>query len=378
MKTLGDFNFKDKTVLLRSDLNSDVRKGRVIEGERIKASVETIKELKKKKAKVVVIAHQGNKGKSDFISLKGHVKLLNKYIKVRFVNGVVSSNALESIKELKMGEVLLLENIRFEKDELKPEKGKKNKLYKLVELADFYVNDAFSVCHRGHASIVLFPRYLKSFAGRLLEREVRALKKIEIKNCLYVLGGAKPEDNLKLLKGKRVLSCGLFAQSCLIAKGFDFGKQNKYLEREGVINNKLLIKLKKGLKNAETPVDFAVKIENKRREIGLKNFPSKYEIFDIGQNTIDKYVREIKKARAIYMKGPAGDCSRNEFCKGTFAILKAIASNKGFSIIGGGHLSDAIEKSRIDKKKFGHISLSGGALLNYIAGERLEGLEALK
>jgi len=377
MKTINDFNFKGKTVLLRADLNLDVNKGRVLEGERVKESVKTIKELKKKKAKIVVMAHQAQPGKPDFISLKQHAKLLNKYVKVGFVNDIIGKKAEKAIKGLKQGEVILLNNIRFEKDEYKPEKGKKNKLFKLTENADIYVNDSFSVCHRKQASIVLFPRYLPSCAGRLLEKEVFALKKIKIKKALFILGGAKPEDNIKLLGKKKVLACGLFGQMCLISRGKELGEQEKYLK--GLIKdyNKIIKDLAKEQKNVLVPLDFAVDVNGKRREIPVENFPSKYEIFDIGKKTQKKYKKEIKKAKVIYMKGPAGHCGDKKFCKGTNVILKAISKNKGFSLIGGGHLSDAIKLSGIRKKKFGHISLSGGALLNYVAGKKLVGLEKL-
>jgi len=374
MKTLSDFNFKNKIVLLRADLNSDVKNKKVLLSERIKESAKTINELKKKKAKIVVIAHQGRPGKSDFTSLKQHAELLNRYTKIKFVDDIIGKKSENAIKNLKNGEAILLDNIRKEKDEFAPEK-KDNKLLKLTKLCDIYVNDAFSVCHRNESSVVLFPRYMKSCAGLLLEKEVNALKKIKIENCLYILGGAKPEDNLKLLGKNKVLACGLFGQVCLIAKGKKLGEQENYLKKQ-----KALIEIPKDkLKNTETPADFAVKINGKRKEFALSDFPNKYEIFDIGRETIKKYTEEIKKAKAIYMKGPAGDCNIRGFEKATFAILKAITSNrKCFSVIGGGHLSDAIEKSGISKSRFGHISLSGGALLNYIAGEKLPGLEALR
>jgi len=374
MRTLSSFNFKGKIVLLRTDLNSDVKNGKVLESERIKESAKTINELKKKKAKIVVIAHQGRPGKDDFVSLAQHAKLLNKYTKVKFVDNIIGKKSEKEIRNLKSGEAILLENIRKEKDEFLPNKSD-NKLLKLVKLCNIYVNDAFSVCHRNEASIVLFPKYLPNCAGRLLEKEVNALKKIKLKSCLYILGGAKPEDNIKLLGKNKVLACGLFGQVCLINKGKNLGQQNKYLKKQ-----KAFIKIPKNkLKNIETPVDFAVKINCKRKELVLDKFPNKYEIFDIGKKTQEKYVKEIKKAKSVYMKGPAGDCNIRGFEKGTFAILKAITSNKKcFSLIGGGHLSDAIEASGISKNKFGHISLSGGALLNYIAGEKLPGLEALR
>ncbi len=379
MKTLSDFNFKGKTVLLRSDLNSNVVNGKVLLGGRIKESAKTIKELKKKKAKIVVIAHQGQKGKATFASLRQHAKYLNKLTKIKFIDDLIGKKAINEIKNLKPGQAILLENLRFEEDEFHPQKGKKNKLIKiLTPLFNVYVNDAFSVCHRKHASIIGFPKYLKGFGGRLLEKEVIALKKINLKNCLYVLGGSKPGDYLPLLKGNRVLACGLFGQSCLIAKGIDLGAQNKYLSKEVSLNQALKDKLKKRLKNVITPLDFGIKVNNKRKDLDLSEFPSKYKIFDIGPKTRKEFIKKIKKTKAVYMKGPVGDFSSKGFEKGTFEILRAISKSKGFSLIGGGHLNDAIAMSKIPRKKFDYISLSGGALLKMIAGEKLPGLEALK
>lgn len=377
MKTLYNFNFNGKRVILRADLNSDNKGKKILMSERILEASKTIKELKEKKARLVVIAHQGQKGKSDFLSLKQHAKLLNKFVKIKFIPDTLGKKAIEAIKNLKPGEAILLENLRYEEDELNPYK-KNNKFLKLVSLFDIYVNDAFSVCHRKHFSIIGFPKYLPSCAGRLLEKEVNALKKIKIKEAVYILGGAKPGDYLPLLNGNKVLACGLFGQSCLVAKGKDLGFQNKYLEKEASLDEKLKRELKKKMKNIETPIDFAVKINGKRKELPLENFPNEHEIFDIGQRTINEYASEIKKAESIYMKGPAGDFSSKGFEKGTFEILNAIANSKAFSLIGGGHLSDAIVKSKIPKNKFNHISLSGGALLRYLSGERLPGLEALK
>ena len=372
MKTLKDFNFKGKNVLLRADLNSDVKKGKVLMSERIKESSKTINFLKRKKAKIVVIAHQGRPGKTDFLSLKQHAALLNKFTKIKFVDDILGKKAEKAIKNLKKGEAILLDNVRFEKDEFNPGK-KDNKLLKLAEKADIYVNDSFSVCHRNESSIILFPRYMKSCAGLLLEKEINALKKIKIKKALFILGGAKPEDNIKLLKRNKVLACGLFGQVCLINKGKKLGEQENYLKKQ-----KALIKIPKDkLKNVETPIDFAVKKNNKRTEIKLEDFPSDYEIFDIGKKSIEKFKIEIKKARAVFMKGPLGYCEEKQFQKGTAEILKAISSSKIFSVIGGGHLSTAIKDLHMNKKYFSHISLSGGALVSYLAGKKLPGLEAL-
>ena len=165
---------------------------------------------------------------------------------------------------------------------------------------------------------------------------------------------------------------------CLIARGYNLGAQNKYLKKKIDNFDEVLKKLKFKVGTAILPVDFGVKINGKRADLNLRDFPSEYEIFDIGPETLKKFKLEIKKARAIYMKGPVGDFASKDFEKGTFEILRAIANSRAFSLIGGGHLSDAINLSRISKKKFGHISLSGGALLTYISGEKLPGLEVLE
>ncbi len=378
MKTLTNLNLSGKTVLLRSDLNSDVVNGKVLMSERIRQSVETIKELKRKNAKVVIIAHQGRPGKNDFVSLNQHSKFLNKFTKVKFVDDIIGKKAIAEIQNLKSGEALLLENLRFLKDE-NEFNGKNNQLIKkLVPLADIYVNDAFSVCHRKQTSIIGFPKYLKSYAGRLLEKEVETLKKIKLKNTLFILGGGKPEENLRILnkKNRNVLACGLFDQLYLISQGFDFGAQNKYLKKEFYLLNKIKGAAKKN--KIQTPIDYAVNANGKRKELDLEDFPSKYRVEDIGEKTMKLYANEIKKAGSIFMKGPVGVYENKKFSKGTNAILKAIADSKGFSLIGGGHLNEAIKQSKINPKKFDHVSLSGGALIRYISGEKLPGLEALK
>lgn len=360
-------NFKNKTVLLRVDINSNVIKGEVKKSERIKPASETISFLKKKKAKVVVIAHQGNPKKSDFISLKQH----SKFLKIKFVSSTIDNKAEQEIKNLKAGSAILLENIRFVDDEFKPGKNKITKFFK--PLIDIYMNDAFSVCHRKHTSLISFP-YI---AGPQIKKELRALKKLKLKNTLYILGGAKPKTNLKLINPKnKVIATGIFGQLCVEAKGKNLGKENRK------VNNKMAKDYAKLLKNPKlkktiTPIDYAVSIKGKRKELPLEEFPTKHIIYDIGKQSQKLFINEIKKAKAIYMKGPVGFCGHKDFCEGTNAILKVIADSKAFSIIGGGHLSDAIAKSKIPESKFNHISLSGGALLNYIAGEKLPGLKAM-
>lgn len=379
MKTLNDFDLSGKTILLRTDLNSEVNKGKITFSERIKKSVQTIKELKKRQAKVVVMSHQGRPKETDLMSLKQHAQYINKKEKITFINDTIEKKAINAIKNLKSGQAILLENIRKEPDEFKPEKGKSNLLIKnLVPLIDIYVNDAFSVCHRNQTSVVLFPKYLPSCAGPLLVEELSHLKKIQFNDSMFILGGAKPEDNIKLLKGKKILSCGYFCHLVLIAKRYQLGEQEKFLKKELPHCEELIKEIKKNLHNIKTPVDLAILEKGKRKELPLECFPSTKRIFDIGSATIKNYTEEIKKAKSIFFKGPSGLYSDLRFRKGTAGILRAVADAKAFSLIGGGHSNEAIKKCKIDKKKFGYVSLSGGAVISYIAGEKLPGLVALE
>lgn len=379
IKTLKDFNFNEKTALLRSDLNSDVVDGKVLKGKRIKESIKTINALRKAGAKVVILAHQGNVGKKNFLGLKQHAKLLGKYVK--FVDDIAGKKAVSAIKGMKKGDAILLDNVRKVKDEFFPKKKGNILLKKLLPLIDIYINDAFSVSHRNHTSIVGFAKKLPSGIGLLFEKEIGALEKISMKGCLFVLGGAKGESDVKLLgRGNRVLACGLFGQTCLAAKGFKFGFQDEFLKKTVLTKlsyDGFLKKLKRKLKGVGMPVDFAVAARGKRKEFELGKFPMDLRIEDIGKTTMKRYCKIIRKAKAVYMKGPAGWAEDKRFAKGTVEILKAVADCKGFSLVGGGQLSGAIERSRISKKRFGHVSLSGGALLAFVAGEKLAGLRAL-
>lgn len=381
LKTLDDFDFSGKKVLLRVDINSNVFNGKVLASERIREASITIMELKQKNAKIVIIAHQGNRGKEDFVSLKQHSILINEIVKIDFIEDIVGGRAIKSIGELKNGEAILLENLRFLDEEIDISK-KPNRILELGKLFDIYVNDAFSNSHREHSSMVLLPKIIKNNCiGRTFEKEINAIERISIDNCIYILGGAKPEENIKLLNGKRVLTCGLFGQLCLVSKGINLGYQNEFLKKATLIKkdyNKFLISLKSKLKNVETPIDLAVSDNGKRVEYNLKDFPLDLEIEDIGEKTIKKFIEIIKNADAIYMKGPAGNVSEKQFLYGTAELLKAISECKGFTLIGGGHLADAISNLNINKKKFGYVSLSGGALLTFISGEKLPGLESLR
>jgi len=232
MKTLDSYNFKGKTVLVRSDLNSEVIKGKISQNERLKSSKKTISELLKKGAKVVVLAHQGRPKKKDFTSLKQHAKLLG----INFVPDIIGKKAVKAIKELKPKQALLLENVRKLKEEFE---NKNNKLVKtLVPLCDYYVNDAFSVCHRKQTSLIQFPKKLKSCIGRTLETELKHLKNLK-KDTIYILGGGKPNDVALLLNKKQILLTGDVANIGLQSRGYKIGKTEKRFGKHPSIIKKL-------------------------------------------------------------------------------------------------------------------------------------------
>jgi len=375
LKTLSDLNLKNKRVLLRVDLNCAVFNGKIIESDRIKAHSETIKELVKKKAKVIVFAHQGNPKEKDFISLRQHSRILNKYVKVKFIDNTMGKKAVKAITNLKEGEALLLENVRFLKDEFKP--STKNKFVKTLKpLFDYYVNDTFSNSHRNHTSMVSFAKLLPSGIGRVMEEELKHITnlKSKIKNCLFILGGKKSEDVILLLKNKKILTGGELSLLALISKGQNLGKENKILKKQF----KLLPKIRRYSKNLKNPIDLAINIKGKRKVLAIDKFPQNYLVLDIGDKTIELYKKEIKKAKAIFFKGSMGMFEDPRFSKGTREILKAISDSNSFSIIAGGQSNDALKQFGISKEKFGYVSLSGGALVKYLAGEKLVGLEALK
>lgn len=398
--TLEDFELKGKTILLRADLNAPYNKEeKIIEDcERIREHAKTIQFLLEKRAKVVVLAHQGRKGDEDFTNLEQHAKLLSKYLskEVKFVNDVIGEKAVSEIKKLEEGEALLLDNVRFldeETQEKSPEEHSKSRLVQtLAPLADFFVQDAFSASHRSHASIVGFSPVLPTLAGKVMERELSSVEKAlqSLGINVFILGGAKPDDCLNIMEYllekkpeciEKVLTCGTVGEIFLAAKGYKLGEPTiKFFEQKGFLSlvpqaRKLLEKYEMEI---EIPSDVAVEENGKRKEINVKELPSDSLILDIGSETIRNYIEIIREARTIVMKGPAGVYEKKGFEVGTKEILEAIASSKAFSLIGGGDTGLAIEKLGIEKESFSYISLGGGALITYLSGKPMPGIEALK
>jgi phosphoglycerate kinase len=397
--TIKDFDFKGKTVLVRVDFNSpvDPQTKKVLDDTRIRAHAETtIRELMEKGAKVVILAHQGRPGEPDFIPLKQHAEILGKILgkPVKYVDDVFNEKAQQVIRELKEGEILVLENVRTFAGERKkgtPEDHAKTEfVQKLAPLADIFVNDAFAAAHRAHVSIVGFTAVLPSAAGRIMERELKALGKVlhaPEKPCVYILGGAKADDALRIsqyvLKNNiadHILTGGIAGHLFLVAKGADLGKPNMEL-----LEKKELMGLVPGIRELmkeypgkiDVPVDLAVEVEGKRREIATEELPTDYPIYDIGAKTIQRYASTIGDAKSIVISGPLGVFENKEFLAGTKGVLEAIAASKAFSLVGGGHTVAAVEKLGLTNK-MGYISTAGGALIEFLMGEELPGVAALE
>ncbi len=391
MKTLDDFDVKGKRVLVRVDLNSPVSDGVVQLSGRIKQHAKTLKELSDKDAKTVVIAHQGRKGEEDYLeSLEQHAKLLSEQVgkEVKYINFLFGSEVKNAIEELERGDILLLKNTRSwdgETENLTAQQHAKGAFVEVLkEYFDLFVQDSLSVCHRSHASVVGFAYVLPNCAGRVLENELKALDKVTKKierPFVLILGGSKPSDYIDLInkyleenKVDHILSCGLFGHVSLTAKGINLGKQNEFLERKKALD--CIFDVRKIADKIKTPVDVAVKVDDKRVELKVEKLPSEYEIFDIGSKTIKNYNKIISKAKTVFLKGTPGYYLWPEFSKGTVKILRKLGKSKGFTLVGGGDSSSAVELYGI--KGIDHVSLSGGALLKYLAGKRLPGLEVLE
>jgi phosphoglycerate kinase len=399
-KTLDDYNLKGKTVIARVDFNSEIdpETKKVASDVRIKAHADsTLKELAEKGAKTVVLAHQGRKGDPDYTTLKDHAATLQKLLPqtpVKYVDDLYGEKAKTAIKNLKTGEILVLENVRSWDPETKSgtaeAQSKTVLVQNLAPLADLYISDAFSAAHRSHVSIVGFTPILPSAAGRIMQRELTSLGKALEKpehTCIYVMGGAKADDSLEISRyvlgngvADYVLLGGVTAQLFLAAKGVDLGKPAM-----DFLAQKELTQYLPGIKalieqfgdKIQTPTDLAINIYGDRAEITLDMLPTNYAIFDLGHKTVEQYAKLIKAAKAIVVSGPMGVYENPQFNYGTKGVLTAIAESKAFSLAGGGNTIAAIEEYGLTKK-IGYISTAGGALIEFLMGKKLPGVAALE
>ncbi|WP_298519970.1 phosphoglycerate kinase [uncultured Methanobrevibacter sp.] len=395
--TIDDFDIEDKTVLVRIDINApvDPSSGIILDDTRLKLHSQTVKELSNKGAKVVLLAHQSRPGKKDFTTLSQHAEALSEILnlRVKYIDSLFSNAAKEAIKSLKAHEILLLENARFFSEESlsrTPEEQSKTLLVRnLSPLIDYFVNDAFAAAHRSQASLVGFTVNTPSAAGRVMEEELtviqNALDNVE-HPCVFLLGGMKPEDSIDVMENvlgngtaDSVLTTGIVGNIVLWAAGVDIGQVNKdFIASRGYEN--MVEKAKELIDRfgdkVKYPIDVACEIDGERVDYDLGDIPNE-AIFDIGVKTISMYANEIRNAKYIFANGPAGVFEDPKFAMGTEDLINAMASSKGFSLIGGGHIAAATAGLGLEDQ-MSHLSSGGGACISMLAGKKLAAVEALK
>lgn len=396
--TLDDMDIGGKTVFLRVDFNMPLDKNtlQILDTTRMKRVLPTIKELVNKKAKTVIIAHQGRKGSWDFTSMKQHAEAMQKLLgkPVHFVDDIHGPKAQQAIKNMQPGDVLFLDNVRkldYETEKKTPQEHAQTPFIQdLYPLGDLFVNDAFAAAHRPQCSLIGFTAMLPSCVGRLMEKELRTLSKVvkePEKPCVFLFGGAKFSDIIVTIErilqnntADRVLLTGLPANAFLKAKGYQLGERNEQaLLEEGSPEQfdeikQLLIDYDDVI---DLPTDFAIDEAGQRREIGLNDLPSSRPLFDIGGETIKKYEDVLRQAKTIFLSGPCGVFENPLFMKGTKEIFTFVSESDAFSIVGGGHTVAAVEQLGL-ADKISHISTGGGSLEKFMMGEKLPVVEAIK
>lgn len=388
-KTVRDLDVAGKKVLVRVDFNVPLNdKGEITDDTRITASLPTIQYLLEQKAAVILMAHLGRpKGQvKPELSLAPVAKHLRKLLgkNILFAPDCVGEAAQAAASKLKPGHILLLENLRFHKEE---EKNDMEFAEKLASLADLYVNDGFGVSHRAHASVEGVTHFLPAAAGFLLEKEIQYVGQA-VTNPLHpfvaIIGGAKVSDKIGVIsnlldKVDTLLIGGGMANTFLAAQGYKMGKS--LVEEDKLdLAKELLAKAKKNKVNMLLPTDlvmaaaFAPDAEHVTEKV--KNLNQAYMALDIGAETSKAYAEALADAKMIVWNGPMGVFEMDAFCKGTEAVAKAVAKSRATSIVGGGDSVAAIEKLGL-AKRITHISTGGGASLEYLEGKVLPGVAAL-
>jgi phosphoglycerate kinase len=389
--TLDDFELKGKTIFLRVDMNCpiDPETMEISGTKRIEEATETIEALSD--AKVVVASHQGRVGNKDYTGMEKHAKVLERLLKkdIKYVQDVIGSAAQNEIKNLKNGEVLLLDNLRLcaeENYEFSPSDAAKTiMVQRLAKLFDLCVLDSFPSAHRSHPSIVGFPEVLPACAGRIVEHEVRKLDEIMTvakAPHVIVLGGAKVLDRLEAIKllikngrADHVLLTGLIGNVFMRAQGRI--KSALGIKREEEIVTKAHSLIGEYPDVFSTPVDVAVDKDGSRVEIDVRDVNKGDLVYDIGPKTIEHYNKIISGAGTVFISGPAGFFEKAQFSYGTKALLEGVANSMATTIVSGGHLTSALKRYGL-VEKIDHISTAGGALVLYLAGERLPMIQSLE
>lgn len=393
-KTVKDLDVKGKKVLVRVDFNvplSKEEKGKIADDARIKAAIPTIDYLSENGAKVILMSHLGRpKGEANpEFSLKPVADYLaNEYNdKFTFIssNEVVDEKVKEEVDKLQDGQIALLENTRFRKEETK---NGEDFAKELASLADLYVNDAFGTSHRAHASNVGVASILPSAVGFLIEKEIEVMgKALEDPDHPFVsiLGGAKVSDKIGVIenlitKVDTILIGGGMAYTFLKAQGIEIGKS--LLEEDKMdLSLELIEKAKANGVEILLPVDVVIadKIEAgvDTEIVDIDNIPEDKEALDIGPKTAEIFAEKIKNAKTVVWNGPMGVFEIKEFSNGTNEVAKALSDSDAVTIVGGGDSALAIEMAGL-KDKITHVSTGGGASLEFLEGKDLPGISAIE
>lgn len=405
IKSIEEFNYKGKTVLLRLDINSpiDPETKKIVSENRIKKSLPTLNYLIKQGAKIAIIAHQGDTlDYQNLISMEEHAEKLAKHLgrDVKYIDDVCGPAAIQEIKNLQEGQLILLGNLRYLTEEIstfedavKLEAKDMLNTYlvrRLASVVDCYVNDAFSAAHRNAPSMVAFQELLPTAAGLLMFKEISALTKVmELpdKPSIFVLGGLKISDAFGMMRqvlengtADRILCSGITGHIMLMAQGYKLGEVNEKFIKDRKLD--VFIEpakeyLKKYGKKIIYPVDLAYEEDGIRKEVFIEDLPTSYMCMDIGYETIEIFKEELARAGTIFVNGPAGVYENKIFEDGTKAIWNAIAEARGYSVIGGGDTVSAAQRF-IDTSKINYVCTAGGAMVRFLSGVKLPLIEAMK
>lgn len=405
IKGMDEFDYREKIVLLRLDINAPIHQDtkKIKNENRINMSIPTIKYILDQRAKLVIIAHQGDTlDYENLIQMVEHAEKLSSKlgITVKYLDDVAGPAAQEAIKNLMPGEAVLLGNLRYLTEEvstfenavkLEPEQMLNTYLVRnIAPLVDYYVNDAFSAAHRNAPSMVAFQELLPSAGGILMMKELSALTKVmkcPDKPSIFVLGGAKISDAFGMMKqvlengtADKILASGVTGNIMLMASGYAIGKVNEKFIKDRSLDV-FIESAKTFLTNYPEkiiyPLDLAYEKDGQRMEIAIENLPIEESLLDIGSKTIKVFSEEIQKAGTIFVNGPAGVYEKKIFEKGTKEIWKAIAKAKGYSVIGGGDTVSAAQNF-IDIKDISYICTAGGAMIQFISGVEMPLIKAMK
>lgn len=387
-KTMNDVDVQGKRVFVRVDFNVPMENGVVVDDTRIRAAIPTIQQLSEKGAKVILASHLGRpKGEvRDDMRLTAVGERLSKLINkpVKKLDDSVGAAVEKAVKEMKNGEIVLLENVRFHKGE---EKNDEELAKQFAKLADLYVNDAFGAAHRAHASTEGIAKYIPAVSGLLMEKELEVLGKALTnpdRPFTAIIGGAKVKDKIGVIenlldKVDNLIIGGGLSFTFVKAQGYEIGKSLVEEDKIELARNFIEKAKEKGV-NLYMPIDAVVakelSPEAEAKVVDIDKIPADYMGLDIGPKTADKYAEVIKNSKLIIWNGPMGVFEIDQFANGTRKIAEAMAETEGYTIIGGGDSAAAVEKFGL-ADKMNHISTGGGASLELMEGKNLPGIAAL-